>query len=163
MAGCLPQGPAAAEDKIYMRILVLIVCLLGISLGGFTQADPNWFILQRVSFDENTGETTGFGMPKPVFPSIILEKDGKEITLDGYIYPLEGQKASKHFVLSSLPISQCFFCGGGGPETVVEIFAKEDIDYQEERVKLKGILRVNAHDPMGMLYVLENAEQVVLD
>ncbi len=145
-----------------MRIVISIVCLLGMSLSGLAQADPNWFILQRVSFEENSGNT-GFGTPKPVFPSMIMDKDGTEITLDGYIYPLEGQKASKHFVLSSLPIAQCFFCGGGGPETVVEIYALEEIDYQEERIKLKGILRVNGYDPMGMLYVLDNAEQIELN
>ncbi|MEL6193093.1 MAG: hypothetical protein AAFR66_13625, partial [Bacteroidota bacterium] len=61
------------------------------------------------------------------------------------------------------PISQCFFCGGGGPETVVEIYALEEIDYQEERIKLKGTLRVNGYDPMGMLYVLDNASQVELN
>ncbi len=146
-----------------MRIFVSIMCLLGMSLSGLAQADPNWFILQRVSFEENSGETTGFGMPKPVFPSMIMDKNGTEITLDGYIYPLEGQKASKHFVLSSLPISQCFFCGGGGPETVVEIYSLEEVDYQEERIKMKGTLRVNGYDPMGMLYVLDNAEQIELN
>ena len=61
-------------------------------------------------------------------------------------------------MLSSLPLNACFFCGVGGPETVVEVHLKSKTRYIESPIEVKGILRLNDDDPDSMIYVLDEAE-----
>jgi hypothetical protein len=60
--------------------------------------------------------------------------------------------------LSSLPFANCFFCGGAGPETVMEVFSKDKIDFTEKRVSVTGTLTINADDPLRLMYILNNAQ-----
>jgi hypothetical protein len=66
--------------------------------------------------------------------------------------------SSKNIMLSSLPLNACFFCGVGGPETVVEVHLKTEINFKEKLVEVRGVLKLNDKDPDKMIYVLENAE-----
>ena len=61
-------------------------------------------------------------------------------------------------MFTSLPLNACFFCGVGGPETVVEVFLKNEINYSDKPMEIKGVLRINDKDPDKMIYLLEDAE-----
>ncbi len=96
---------------------------------------------------------------KPVFSQAAKSLEGKIISLPGYMVPFEdGGVKGKKFILTSLPLNACFFCGIGGPESVVEIKLKEEITYTEKPIEIKGILRLNATDPDRMVYRIEHAE-----
>ncbi|HEY0654581.1 MAG TPA: DUF3299 domain-containing protein [Chryseosolibacter sp.] len=95
---------------------------------------------------------------KPIFSEAARSLNGKTITLPGYIVPFETGNRSKHFMFTSLPLNACFFCGVGGPETVVEVFLKDEITYTDQPMEIKGVLRINDKDPDKMIYLLENAE-----
>jgi hypothetical protein len=95
---------------------------------------------------------------KPVFSETAKSLNGKIVTLPGYIIPFENQVRASTFMLSSLPINACFFCGVGGPESVVEVSLKQSIPYTEKPVEIKGILRLNDKDPDKMIYRIEQAE-----
>ena len=140
---------------LHIFLLILILCWTN---EGYSQKDPNWFILSEVTFEEN--HESSFGMPVPTFSQRILDLNGRTITLDGFIYPLEQTASSSHFVLSSLPISSCFFCGQGGPETVVEIYADEPIRHDLEQISVEGKLLVNESNPTGMIYTLEKVSLI---
>ena len=43
--------------------------------------------------------------------------------------PFDNGMHSAHFMFSSIPLNACFFCGVGGPETVIEVFSKSKIDF----------------------------------
>ena len=62
---------------------------------------------------------------------------GKEIVIKGYIIPVEGYKSHKEFILSAFPYNMCFFCGGAGPETVMEVEASEPVKYQADAIYSK--------------------------
>jgi hypothetical protein len=96
----------------------------------------------------------------PQFTDNIKAYDGKTVTLKGYIYPLE--ESSKHtiFMLSYYPISVCFFCGGAGPESVVEVNAKTFITHTSKPITIKGKLKLNKIDRERVFYILLNAEAV---
>lgn len=82
---------------------------------------------------------------------------GQEITIKGYIIPIEGYKSHKEFVFSAFPYSMCFFCGGAGPETVMEVFASEAVKYTDDPVTLKGKLELNNDDINRLIYALYDA------
>lgn len=95
---------------------------------------------------------------KPIFTKEVKDLSNKIVTLPGYMVPFESGMTGNHFILSSLPLNACFFCGVGGPETVIEVFLKNSISYTDKPVELKGKLILNDKDPDKMVYVLEEAE-----
>lgn len=95
---------------------------------------------------------------KPVFTDAVKALNGKKVSLPGYIVPFDSGIKSSKLMLSSLPLNACFFCGVGGPETVVEVYLKKEITYTEKPMEIQGILRINDKDPDKMMYILEQAE-----
>jgi hypothetical protein len=95
---------------------------------------------------------------KPIFTKEVKALAGKEVVLPGYIIPFQNGMKDSHFMLSSLPINACFFCGVGGPEGVVEVFLTKPITYTDKPVEVKGKLVLNDSNPDKMIYTLENAE-----
>ena len=99
----------------------------------------------------------GFKVDVPVFADDVKKLDGQEITIKGYIIPIEGYKSHEEFVFSAFPYSMCFFCGGAGPETVMEVFASEAVKYTDDPVTLKGKLELNNDDINRLIYSLHDA------
>ena len=99
----------------------------------------------------------GLKVDRPVFAEAVRALDGERITLRGYVIPTEGYKSHTEFIFSAYPYSMCFFCGGAGPETVIEVRADEPVDYSPEAISLTGTLRLNASDPNALMYLLEDA------
>jgi hypothetical protein len=115
-----------------------------------------WDSLSRVNIQYDEGEDTSW-----IFGPGIPALDGQVISLEGYLYPLDGETRSSHFAVSRLPIQSCFFCGYGGPESVVEVFTDKQIAYTESLVKVTGRLTVNYDDPHKLLYTLHHATLVI--
>jgi hypothetical protein len=95
---------------------------------------------------------------KPLFSKDVQSIANKVITLPGYMVPFESGMKGSHFMLSSLPLNACFFCGVGGPETIVEVFLAEAISYTDKPVEIRGKLILNDKNPDKMFYILEKAE-----
>lgn len=96
----------------------------------------------------------------PVFGPKIKDMEGKVVEADGYIIPFEGMFKPEHIILSSLPLAECFFCGSGGPETVMEVMLTTPVKYTSKRVKVKGTLTLNDKDPEKLMYILTDAQLV---
>ena len=114
---------------------------------------PKLYDIQFVSGRDNLGE-----FQKPVFSASVKTLENKTIVLPGYMVPLENETSSNRIMLSSLPLNACFFCGVGGPETVVEVYLNKKTSYIEKPLEVKGTLILNDDDPDQMIYVLKDAE-----
>jgi hypothetical protein len=64
------------------------------------------------------------------------------------------------YMISALPFNQCYFCGGAGPETVVEVQSKETVRFVTRQIAMEGILVLNASDPDHHMYILKEARLV---
>ncbi len=95
--------------------------------------------------------------PQPIFNKDIKALEGKRVTLKGFIIPLEEAKKQSNFMLSMVPFSHCYFCGGAGPESMVEVKATTAFDYTAKPVQVTGILKLNATDENHLFYILEEA------
>ncbi len=93
----------------------------------------------------------------PEFGEKAKAIDGKVIALKGYMVPLKEFTGHKYFVLSAYPFNMCFFCGAAGPETVIEVYSKEEIDFTEDKITIKGKLKLNVDDPDHLMYFMEDA------
>lgn len=105
----------------------------------------------------------GFKVDVPVFSEAVKEMEGETITVRGYIIPKEGYKSHKEFIFSAYPYNMCFFCGGAGPETVMEVYAAEPVEYTAEPITLRGKLELNSDDINRLIYAIREAEQVEED
>jgi|UniRef100_UPI004047489E hypothetical protein len=140
-----------------MKKGAFLVSLL-LTLVTFTQktyAQEVWKSLSEVTYkisQDNFGE-----LYVPVFSENIKKLEGKVVEADGYIIPFEGMFKPTHIILSSLPLAECFFCGSGGPETVMEVLLSSPIKYTSKRVKVRGKLTLNTADPEKLMYILKEA------
>jgi hypothetical protein len=100
----------------------------------------------------------GFKVDVPVFGESVQALADQEVVIKGYIIPVEGYKSHKEFVFSAYPYNMCFFCGGAGPETVMEVFSNEPIKYTAEPIVLRGTLELNSSDINRLMYILKDAE-----
>ena len=94
---------------------------------------------------------------RPIFSAEVKALQGKIISLPGYMVPFESAMEGNHFILSSTPLNACFFCGVGGPESVIEVHLKLSMKYTEKPIQVRGVLKLNDKDPDKMIYLLEDA------
>src|SRR5690554_6087563 len=139
--------------KTGLTLMAIFVFTLAVA-----QQNNVWKDLSEVSYKISEDEYGELYVPE--FSTKIKSLEGKEVTADGYIIPFEGMFKPEHIILSSLPLAECFFCGSGGPETVMEVMLKEPIKYTSKRVKVKGKLTLNAKDPEKLMYILQDGELI---
>ena len=148
--------PTLSRPAAYsLAIVLLALASFGESLAQ--QAASAWPTMARVTFTKEYDELLGLKVDKPVFSEAVRALNGETVTLRGYVIPTEGYKSHKEFVFSAYPYASCFFCGGAGPETVVEVLAKAPIAYSADAVTLTGKLVLNSEDPNALMYRLEEA------
>lgn len=140
-------------------LFVFFACfLVSLSVSEAHAQDTNlWKSLANLTFKKEYDEMLGFKVDVPVFNDDLKAMAGTEITIKGYIIPVEGYKSHTEFVFSAYPYNMCFFCGGAGPETVMEVYSKEAIKYTAEPVTIKGVLELNDSDINRLIYALTQA------
>jgi hypothetical protein len=128
---------------------------------SYGQTNPNyWPVLAKLTYKKEYDELLGIKVDKPVFSSELRALEGKVIRLKGYIIPTDGYKSHKEFVFSAFPYSSCFFCGAAGPETVLEVMARQPIPYTSEPIEIQGKLRLNSKDINRLMFQLLEVEKV---
>lgn len=139
------------------QFFLFITLTFGLGLSSL-QAQPGiWKTLGKITFTKEFDDFLGFKVDKPVFSQEVNNLEGTEITIKGFIIPVEGYKSHTEFVFSAYPYNLCFFCGGAGPETVMEVYASEPIEYTAEPITIRGTLRLNSDDINRLMYALEEA------
>jgi len=132
------------------RLGLLLLILVGFVVNANAQHDPNdqimsanWDVIGNVDF-KTVKETEMYA----IFNNEIKKYAGKPFELEGYIVPIkDGMKQSK-FMLSTLPINQCFFCGKNGVPIMVLVELVEPIKFTYQTVKVKGTLKLSSTNAM---------------
>ncbi len=144
--------------KLYCFLISVLVMMSHLS---WSQTSPSvWKTLSDVEIENRYDASVGYEISYPVFGNRAQALDGRQITVKGYMIPFEAYLKPKYFILSALPIAACFFCGGAGPETVMEVFSQNNLELSSEVVELRGTLELNADNPDRMMYILHNAELI---
>lgn len=126
----------------------------------YAQDIDAWQILSEVSYESKSSGKDELEMDSPKFSPKLRGWNGKRIKLKGYLIPLSEFGGKDAFMLSALPFSNCFFCGGAGPETVVEIQTQQSIKFTSDRITMEGILNLNDSDPDHHMYILKDAKRI---
>jgi hypothetical protein len=133
------------------------------------QAEPQgiWRTLLKLTFDVKFDERVDDIVFAPIFTPEIRKYAGKEIEIQGYILPhditkMGGGKTNdgSMFIFSAYPAATCFYCGGAGPESVIEVYPAAGIPFSKQMVTLKGKLELNETDYLQLAYKLKQARIV---
>ena len=146
-----------ARSILCLSASVLLFLLSAVPVVAQNSNESLWKTLAKITYKKEYDEFLGFKIDKPVFSEEIKALNGKEVTVKGFIIPVEGYKGHKEFILSAFPYSMCFFCGGAGPESVMEVTAITPVEYSAEAVTLRGKLSLNSDDVNKLMYSLTEA------
>ena len=139
------------------RVFTFVFLLFSfISLG---QQKITWDDLAKVKFVEKYYPEYGQNFLYPEFSKSVKDLEGKKVTMTGYFLNLDADQ--KIYILSKGPMSACFFCGTGGPETAVELHFKKDPNFRtDDIITITGILKLNSDDVEHFNYILNDCEAV---
>ena len=123
-------------------------------------SELTWQALSDVEFTDVYLEELDAYYWMPAFGPQVMAAEGKEFFITGYMIPVDVDE--DFYVLSRYPFANCFFCGGAGPESVIDLRfpGKSERAYQtDDRLSFRGTLRLNADDVYQMNYILEGADE----
>ncbi|UZR98368.1 DUF3299 domain-containing protein [Chondrinema litorale] len=128
------------------------------SLPVWSQTRITWETLADVKFTDKYSEEVKAYYYYPHFGTTVKELEGKEVFIKGFILALEPKEDI--YILSQNPYSSCFFCGNGGPESIIELKLKPGYPKfkMDQVVTMKGRMKLNKDDIYQCNYILQEAE-----
>ena len=142
--------------KIKSILFLFLFSLLSIS--AFSQKTIAWkdvmdIYAKEVRFSEKnpTLAIKGQGMS-------LKDIEGKKITITGYFLDLDPD--GEWFMVSKNPFATCFFCGGAGPETVIELLKYKNVKKKfktDDIVTVTGTIKMIAENEDDVGFVIHNA------
>lgn len=144
--------------KNILMLVIFVACFSIQAQEAKMKGNQVWKTLADVKYEIQKDEYGDVYVP--VFGKDILSVKDQIVEVDGFVIPSDITFTDDYLILSSLPISECFFCGSGGPETVMEIHLKKDerYKYNTKRLKFRGKLKLNASNPDKLMYQLVEGE-----
>lgn len=126
---------------------------------ALAQQEVSWPQLSEVRYAQSVNLSTGYITQRPRFSKAIRALEGQTIEISGYILPLDVE--GEVYVLSRYPYAACFFCGGAGLESVMDVwFADLSRRYRmDQQVTLRGVLHLSDSGE-GLMYLLDEAAEV---
>jgi hypothetical protein len=118
-----------------------------------------WKTLTDVTFKQIYMKQQDAYFWKPTFGPSVKTLEGQEVFISGYVIPVDYD--DNYYVVSRYPFANCYFCGGGGPESVMELrFKGKNASYKtDDRKTFKGKLKLNADNIYEMNYILVDAAE----
>lgn len=116
-----------------------------------TSQAPVWATLRKTRIGENAQR----GIFTARFPNEVKALNGAEITVSGFMLPMDTAPRSKHFLLSRYtPV--CFFCPPGQPNEVVEVISKPGVKLTGAMITLTGRLSLINDGEKGLFFRLDH-------
>lgn len=149
-SGCLTLHP--------MKLLSLLLILTTATVSAQTDM---WAVFSKTRFDAKYSEKVMEYLMFPTFPPEVKALQGKTITLEGYYLPVD-VTGGAYIIISKYPYSQCFFCGGAGPETIAEVtFRSTPPKFTADQfIRIKGKLTLNTDDIDHTNFLVTDAELI---
>lgn len=148
----LNLSKTAAIGKLYSLVILLALA----STALYSQEELTWNDFGDVSFKPTFDTVYEGDFLVPLFGYTIKSYDGKKISITGYFLDISGN--GKLFLVSKYPMASCFFCGGGGPETVIEVNFKSRPSFKTDQIiVVTGTLELNDNDANHCNYILNDA------
>lgn len=137
----------------------IVLLLVITSITSYAQPE-GWSLFAKTKFDAKYNEKSGEYFLMPTFSEDLKALAGKEISLEGYYLPIDVEGGA-YVIISKFPYSQCFFCGGAGPESIAEVYFKDSKKFEADQyIRIKGKLKLNGGDVDHGNFMIEGAELI---
>ncbi len=151
--------PEESQPEATEAAVVDSLAFLKNTKDGYIQIE--WNMLAGMDYYEEYSGEVDRVVQYPVFNETAKALEGKRVIISGYALPLETEADGSFVILSAFPYANCFFCGGAGADSVMDILPKENERFprlkMDEQVTFKGKLKLNAKDFYYLNYILEDA------
>ncbi|MFD2540883.1 hypothetical protein ACFSSB_01015 [Lacinutrix gracilariae] len=138
-----------------MKNKVLLFIILLYSTLAFSQQKVTWEDLSNVKYTEKYFHNYDEYFKYPTFLPSVMDLEGKQIKITGYFFNIAPEQGV--YILSKTPMSSCFFCGQGEPNTVIELQCEETPNFKTDAiVSVTGKLRLNSDDVEHFNFIIEN-------
>jgi hypothetical protein len=136
----------------------ILTFFLALSTVFASAQTDGWLSFAKTKFDAKYNDKAGEYFLYPTFTADLKSMVGKEFSLEGYYLPIDVE-GNAYIILSKFPYSQCFFCGGAGPESIAEVFFKVQPGKFEpdQYIRVKGKLKLNDADLEHGNFIMEEA------
>lgn len=115
---------------------------------------------KQSSYDYVDSEGMEWSGVRPEFSERLKKLDGKEILIQGYMFPLDQTEKQSLFLLGPFPVS-CPFHYHVTPNLIIEAHAKTPVDFSYDAINIKGKLElVPKDDENNVFYRLRDVEVV---
>lgn len=130
--------------------------LLGLSGSLQAQQKINWQVLSAIEYSYIHNYDANIWYGEPQFGPEVQKLDSQTVIIKGYVLPLDAD--GNQYVLSANPFSSCFFCGGAGQESIMELrLRKKKSRFETDQiVTFIGTLHLNDQE-LELNYILEDA------
>lgn len=120
-----------------------------------------WAVFSKTKFEVRYSEKAQEYLNFPLFPAEVKALEGKVISVEGYYLPVD-VVGEAYVIISKYPYSQCFFCGGAGPETIAEVsFKTKPPKFSADQyIRVKGKLKLNTDDIDRTNFLIQDAELI---
>lgn len=145
--------------QIFLGFIATFLLLTAAALPAKAQViELSWNMLADVTFKDVYLEEYDIYYYYPTFGPQVLDMEGREVKISGYIIPVDYDE--DYYVLSAFPFASCFFCGGAGPESVIDLRLKPGHRKfnTDERLTFRGVFQTNTTDIYSLNYILEDAD-----
>lgn len=119
-----------------------------------------WKDLNGIRYEKKWSDKYQQSMLFPAFTPSLLRMKGKEYFISGYIIPLDTDNGL--YALSRTTYSSCYFCGQGGPETIISLKFrnKPRRPYVTDQLcTVSGTLDLNNVDDEEFILIFRNTEE----
>jgi len=130
---------------LYFIFFLFSVCSVAAQTQKYNPKDQllslNWDVIGSVKF-----ELTEKNELLPLFTESIRRFENREFDLTGYLIPVKSGQKQQKFLLATLPVNQCYFCGQNGIPVMIMIEMENAVLYSEKPIRVKGILKLEQKD-----------------
>ena len=114
-----------------------------------------WTLISDTSIDRKS---------RPTFAKYLQDLDGKQVSLTGYIQPLDGAQDLVMFMFIENPVG-CWYCDMPEPTEIVfvELPDGKSTPFTDVMVRVTGRLVLNSTDPEEFLYYIRDAKVAEID
>ena len=122
--------------------------------AGLPQSrDALWALLGTTAIGEDARQ----GLFAAHFPKGVSALDGKDITVSGFMLPLESKTETEHFLLTrNTPV--CPFCPPGHPNEVIEVRSSGPVYPDTDEVTVTGRFGLQNDASAGLFFRIDNAD-----
>lgn len=151
---CTPEERAAAEqralDHIFGSDQAFDPAADNVTTTAESKSDTvSWKTLSHAKFKEGKSAEVEFAED-------VKKLNGHDITITGYIFPLEASGDQRHFLLSAYPPS-CPYCLPGGPTELIEVRLSKPVKFTYDAISLQGTFHLLNGEALkeGMFYKID--------